>query len=43
MIEPNVKRGAKPTGYTPRDPFDPEIFNLRHFPNRRPAPTEPAA
>jgi hypothetical protein len=29
---PNVQRGAKvPVGFTPRDEFDPEIFNRRHL------------
>jgi hypothetical protein len=26
------KRGAIPTGFVPKDPFDPEIFNRQYFP-----------
>ena len=28
---PKIKRGATPTGFTPKDPFDAEIFNRRFF------------
>ena len=32
---PDVQRGAKaPTGFTPRDEFDPEIFNRRYLTRR---------
>jgi hypothetical protein len=29
-----AQRGETPTGFRPRDPFDPEIFNRRFFPER---------
>ena len=31
--EPKIKRGASMPGYIPVDPFDPELFNRRFFPN----------
>jgi hypothetical protein len=28
---PKIKRGAAPPEFTPKDPFDPEIFNRRNI------------
>jgi hypothetical protein len=28
---PKIKRGIAPPEFTPKDPFDPEIFNRRYF------------
>ncbi len=30
----SLPQGANPQGFVPRDAFDPEIFNRRHFPGR---------